>query len=141
MKQCRTCNQGIPDEAKKCPYCGKPAGGFWSSLFGSGNTKPAPLGSEKDPFALTITDIFSMPERGTTAVGMIQSGTISLGERVRFVTPGKHEKICTVTCIWMHREEVRSAKAGDTVGLLLDGAAMQDIAKGIGLTKAAPAQE
>jgi translation elongation factor EF-Tu-like GTPase len=147
MKKCKACNQGIPDEAKKCPFCGKPAGGFWNTLFEGGETRPpaaqrpTPVGSENDPFALTIQDVFSIPGRGTVVIGVIRSGSIRTGEMVRFMTPAKQEKVCTVTGIEMFRKEVQAAKAGDTVGLLLGGANKGDAAKGIGLTKIDPSQE
>jgi len=141
MKKCGACNQGIPDEAKKCPFCGKPTGGFWSSLFGGSEARPQTaqqptlVGSENDPFALTTDDVFTVAGRGTVVIGVIQSGNIRTGEMVRFITPAKQEKVCMVTGIEMFRKIVQAAKAGDTVGLLLGGAAKEDVAKGIGLTK------
>ena len=142
MKKCKSCNQDIPGESKKCPFCGKPTGGFWSKLFGESETSPQPhpqasqpTGSEAGPFAMTIIDVFSIKGRGTVVIGSIQSGTIKVGDMVRFNTPAKQEKVCMVTGIEMFRKVVESAKAGDTVGLLLGGAQKEDVAKGIGLTK------
>ncbi len=82
-------------------------------------------------FSMIVEDIFTITGRGTVITGRIDSGTISIGEKVLINSVFEAE----VTGIEMFRKTLDYAAAGDNVGLLLNGINRNDICQGALVTK------
>lgn len=81
------------------------------------------------PFLLPVEDVFYIKNRGMVATGLIESGTISVGDKLDVIGYGrKAPTICTG--IEMNRQILDKARAGDTVGILLRGLDENDIIRG-----------
>ena len=85
-----------------------------------------PMGS----FGLTIEDVFSITGRGTVVTGRVQTGTVTVGEQVLISRAGQPLAQVEVTGVEMFRKIVRTATAGDNVGLLLRGVKRDQVARG-----------
>jgi len=85
-----------------------------------------PVGS----FGMTVEDVFSITGRGTVVTGRVQTGTVSVGEQVMLSRAGQPLLQVEVTGLEMFRKTVRTAKAGDNVGLLLRGLKRDQVLKG-----------
>jgi translation elongation factor EF-Tu-like GTPase len=90
-----------------------------------------PVGS----FGMTVEDVFSITGRGTVVTGRVQAGTVSVGEQVLLSRAGQPMLQVEVTGIEMFRKIVKTAKAGDNVGLLLRGIQRDQVIKGDVLSK------
>jgi translation elongation factor EF-Tu-like GTPase len=111
---------------------------FWKRETGPGRTFPEgrpqdtlPVGS----FGMTVEDVFSIAGRGTVATGRISTGTVSVGEQVLISRAGQPLVQVEVTGVELFRKNVRTAKAGDNVGLLLRGVEREQVLKGDVLSK------
>lgn len=95
----------------------------------------SPLNSPQDSlpmgsFGLTIEDVFSITGRGTVVTGRVQTGTVTVGEQVLISRAGQPLAQVEVTGVEMFRKIVRTATAGDNVGLLLRGVKRDQVARG-----------
>ncbi len=81
-------------------------------------------------FRMTVQDVFSIKRRGLVATGQIESGTVRVGDELQIDGLGTTR----VKALEMFRKQLDEAKAGDTVGLLLDGVEREDIGSGAVLT-------
>ena len=90
-----------------------------------------PVGS----FGMTVEDVFSITGRGTVVTGRVQAGTVSVGEQVLLSRAGQPMLQVEVTGVEMFRKIVKTAKAGDNVGLLLRGIQRDQVIKGDVLSK------
>jgi translation elongation factor EF-Tu-like GTPase len=90
-----------------------------------------PVGS----FGMTVEDVFSITGRGTVVTGRVQTGTVSVGEQVLLSRAGQPMQQVEVTGVEMFRKIVKTAKAGDNVGLLLRGIDRDQVIKGDVLSK------
>ena len=83
-----------------------------------------------DPFfRMSVEDIFSIAKRGTVVTGIIEAGTLRVGDEVAI--NGKNgEKRTFVTGIEAFRKTLSQANQGDMVGVLLKDIAKQDIQSG-----------
>jgi translation elongation factor EF-Tu-like GTPase len=86
-------------------------------------------------FGMTVEDVFSITGRGTVVTGRVQAGTVSVGEQVLLSRAGQPMLQVEVTGVEMFRKTVRTAKAGDNVGLLLRGVSRDQVLKGDVLSK------
>ena len=85
-------------------------------------------------FFMPIGGIYSVTGRGTIGLGLIDRGTINIGESVQVLGPGT--VISTViTGVDKNRTIVDSASEGETVGLLLRGVAKSDLSVGMLVVK------
>ena len=84
------------------------------------------------PFSMKVEDVFTITGRGTIATGRVISGKISINEIVTIEETGKST---TVKGIEMFRKTAEFAQAGDTVGILLDNIARDEIQQGYTLKK------
>ena len=90
-----------------------------------------PVGS----FGMTVEDVFSITGRGTVVTGRVQAGTVTVGEQVLLSRAGQPILQVEVTGVEMFRKTVRTATAGDNVGLLLRGVTRDQVTKGDVLSK------
>ncbi|GAA2787201.1 EF-Tu/IF-2/RF-3 family GTPase [Kribbella solani] len=90
-----------------------------------------PVGS----FGLAVEDVFSITGRGTVATGRVRTGTVSVGEQLIVNRDGQPLLQVEVTGIEMFRRTVKTAKAGDNIGLLLRGIKRDQVLKGDVLSK------
>jgi elongation factor Tu len=72
------------------------------------------------PFLMPIEGVQSIAGRGTVVTGLIERGTIKLGDEVEIVGLGETRK-SVVTSIETYRKILAQGEAGDNVGCLLRG--------------------
>jgi elongation factor Tu len=76
---------------------------------------------QKDrPFLMPIESVQSISGRGTVVTGLIERGTVKLGDEVEIVGLGETRK-SVVTSIETYRKLLEQGEAGDNVGCLLRG--------------------
>jgi elongation factor Tu len=82
------------------------------------------------PFLMPVEDVFSIGGRGTVVTGIIERGTIKIGEEIEVV--GLDPEIPKTTCtgIEMFHKLLDYAEAGENVGLLLRGVKRTEIKRG-----------
>lgn len=85
-------------------------------------------------FRLTVSDVFSIKNRGTVVTGLIDSGSVSVGSEVALTRNGEVQRRVKVSGVEMFRKTVGTAEAGQNVGLLLDRVGREDVAAGDLLT-------
>jgi translation elongation factor EF-Tu-like GTPase len=81
-----------------------------------------------EAFGMTVADVFTITGKGVVVTGRIESGTVSVGDEACLTGKGGTRTV-TINGIEHFREVRESAKAGDDVGLLLDGVEKSDVAK------------
>ncbi len=83
-----------------------------------------------DPaFQMTVEDIFMIRGRGIVVVGSIKSGVLKVGDKIT-VKGQTGEKEATVTGLEMFGKKAKEAKAGEKIGVLLDGITQDEIQQG-----------
>jgi hypothetical protein len=92
--------------------------------------------SDTSSFSMTVEDVFTIPGRGTVAVGKIQAGSIISGEKITVTVGGEQHKDSTVISIEKFNKIVSAAEAGEDVGLLLKGLSVNEVKKGYIVVKA-----
>ena len=119
--------------------------GFWSRLFGRTEfdttvadyeqSRPAaeqlssghvPAG----PFRLAIQDVFSITGRGTVVTGTVDTGRISVGDRIGIRHADGSRTEVTVAGLEAFRATLQSAGPGDHIGVLLQPLERDDVAMG-----------
>lgn len=95
---------------------------------------PTPQRDTTKPFKAHIEDLFTISGRGTVATGVVERGTIKVGEEVEIVG-FNHNKKSVVTGIEMFNKNLTEAQAGDNAAFLLRGIGKDDIKKGQVLAK------
>jgi elongation factor Tu len=96
---------------------------------------PEPVRETDKPFLMSIEDVFSIKGRGTVGTGLIERGTVRVGDVVEIVGLRKDNKTTTVTGVEMFQKTMDSGIAGDNVGCLLRGVEKNDIERGQVLCK------
>jgi elongation factor Tu len=91
-------------------------------------------GSAAADFRLTVSDVFSIKNRGTVVTGQVEAGSIAVGASVAITRDGQVLCRTTVTGVEMFRKVVDTAVAGQQVGLLLAQVDRSDVATGDLLT-------
>ena len=82
-------------------------------------------------FLFTVEDVFSILGRGTVVTGLIERGSIKVGDTIKIKDGVSGEiKISVVAGIEKFRKMLKTASAGDTVGILLRGPNWGEISKG-----------
>ncbi|CAH0551527.1 unnamed protein product [Brassicogethes aeneus] len=91
---------------------------------------PDPQRDLKSPFMIPIDNIFSVPGRGTVAVGTLSRGVLKKNAEAELL--GFDKKITTtVNDIQVFKKSVPQAFAGDNIGALLKGVKLKDIQRGM----------
>jgi elongation factor Tu len=85
-------------------------------------------------FRLKVADVFSIKGRGTVVMGLIESGTLKVGDEIEIVRGSGSRQKAVVAGLEMLRKQLPQAGAGDTVGVLLANVGKNDIARGDLLT-------
>ena len=95
---------------------------------------PTPVRQKDKPFMMPIEDVFSIKGRGTVVTGLVERGSIKVGDQVEIV--GLREtRQTTATGLEMFHKVLDSADAGDNAGALLRGIERDDVARGMVLAK------
>ncbi len=83
------------------------------------------------PLRLPIQDVYNITGIGTVPVGRIETGTMSVNDKI-IIVPAREGKGIQgeVKTIEMHHEAVPKAEAGDNVGFNVRGIAKKDITRG-----------
>lgn len=81
-------------------------------------------------FFMKIEDIFSISDTGTVVTGTITSGSISVNAEIELVGVEKETTAVTVGGIEQFRKLLETAKAGDSVGILLKNLKKEDVEVG-----------
>ena len=130
--------------------------GFWSKLFGrevdttvtdyqsqvasAPQPTPAPTipagGSIGGPFRLTVEDVFVIQGRGTVVTGRVELGTVSVGEVVEWAHPDGRAMSASVSGLEAFRKTLKTAGAGEMIGLLLHDVERSDVPAGTVLSRA-----
>jgi elongation factor Tu len=81
------------------------------------------------PFLMPIEGVQSISGRGTVVTGLIERGTVKLGDDVEIVGLGETRK-SVVTSIETYRKILEQGQAGDNVGCLLRGIDKEAVQRG-----------
>jgi len=81
------------------------------------------------PFLMPIEGVQSISGRGTVVTGLIERGTVKLGDEVEIVGLGETRK-SVVTGIETYRKLLEQGQAGDNVGCLLRGIDREAVQRG-----------
>jgi elongation factor Tu len=81
-------------------------------------------------FRMTVEDVFAITGRGTVAVGRVESGTLTTGQRVDVVRNGAAVATTEVDGIEKFRATVETATPGENVGLLLREVTRDQVQRG-----------
>lgn len=90
---------------------------------------PQPVRALDKPFRASIEDVFSIQGRGTVVTGLVEAGTLKVGDTVEIVGLGDTRK-AVVTGIEMFRKNLTEAQAGDNAGFLLRGIEKDQVQRG-----------
>lgn len=113
--------QGVSDETSI---------GAIEKLLQSMDTTFSPQVTGRDrPFSIPIISAYSIPGRGTVAVGRVKSGSIRVAEEVEIHGYGTTTKT-VVTGVQTFNKQMEEAIPGDFVGLLLRGVQREGIRRG-----------
>jgi elongation factor Tu len=95
---------------------------------------PLPTRAKDGPFLMPIEGVHSISGRGTVVTGLIERGTIKVGEEVEIV--GLTETRCSVvTSVETYQKILEQGEAGDNVGCLLRGIDRDAVERGQVLTR------
>ncbi len=81
-------------------------------------------------FSMPVEDVFFISRRGLVATGRVQAGTLTTGLEVRVVRAGQVVATAKAKAIEQFRAQADTATVGQNVGVLLDGLASGDVARG-----------
>jgi translation elongation factor EF-Tu-like GTPase len=101
-------------------------------LLAQANDAGPPLSFDKPVggFSMTVADVFSITGRGTVVTGLVETGTVGKGQRVRLTRLDGSNRDIEVSGIEMFRKIVDTATVGDNVGLLVKGVGRNDVGQG-----------
>jgi elongation factor Tu len=86
------------------------------------------------PFLMPIEGVQTISGRGTVVTGLVERGTVKVGDEVEIVGYGDTRK-SVVTSIETHRKLLDQGEAGDNVGCLLRGIDRDGVRRGQVLSK------
>ncbi len=109
---------------------------IWKLMDAVDTSIPTPIRALDKPFLMHVENVYSVPGRGTVATGLIERGTIKVGEGVEIVGMKEKNRTVVVTGLEMfHQTLDQGGTAGDNVGCLLRGVAQTDVERGQVLAK------
>ncbi|HYT94209.1 MAG TPA: elongation factor Tu [Gemmataceae bacterium] len=98
---------------------------------------PLPKRAEDRPFLMSVENVYQATGRGTVATGLIERGTVHVGDEVEIVGLARDARRTVVTSIETFHRVMTQAVAGDNVGLLLRGVKHDEVERGQVLAKPA----
>ncbi len=99
------------------------------------NTPYTPSVSGSSDFRLTIEDTFSIKGRGLVVTGKVESGGISVGQRVKIASlDGSEQYQSQVSGLEMFHKQLPSVQAGDNVGIMLADLTKDQVKRGMIIT-------
>jgi hypothetical protein len=104
--------------------------GDLATNLGAPPHKPSPAGTDRS-FRMTIDDVFQISGRGVVVTGTVTSGVCRVGQEVVILKGSSELRRCQVGGIEMFRKVLDKAKAGDGVGILLNGIERSDVEPGM----------
>jgi elongation factor Tu len=109
---------------------------IWELMDAVDASIPTPMRAPDKPFLMHVENVYSVPGRGTVATGLIERGTIQIGEAAEIVGMKEKSRGVVVTGLEMfHQTLNQGGIAGDNVGCLLRGVAQTEIERGQVLAK------
>lgn len=87
------------------------------------------------PFLLSIDGMFNIAGRGCVATGTVEQGKCKIGDEMELVNYRRKPMKTTITGVEMFKKQLDYAQSGDNVGLLLRGVLVDDIQRGMLITK------
>ena len=109
---------------------------IWALLDAVDTAIPTPARALDKPFLMYVENVYSVPGRGTVATGLVERGTIRVGEGVEIVGMKDKSRNVVVTGLEMfHQTLAQGGMAGDNIGCLLRGVAHTEIERGQVLAK------
>ena len=104
---------------------------IWELMDAVDGAIPTPVRAVDRPFLMYVENVYSVPGRGTVATGLVERGTIRVGEGAEIVGMKEKSRSVVVTGLEMfHQAMEQGAIAGDNVGCLLRGVAQSEIERG-----------
>ena len=91
-------------------------------------------GGNSSGFELTVEDVFSISGRGTVVTGRVSRGELSRGDRVLIRCRDGRVQESRVGGIEAFRKTMKTARAGESVGVLLQGVTKDQVGRGDTLT-------
>lgn len=109
---------------------------IWELMDAVDTSIPTPVRATDKPFLMHVENVYSVPGRGTVATGLVERGSVQVGESVEIVGMREKNRAVVVTGLEMfHQSLAQGAIAGDNVGCLLRGVAHSEIERGQVLAK------
>jgi elongation factor Tu len=104
---------------------------IWELMDAVDSAIPTPVRATDKPFLMYVENVYSIPGRGTAATGLIERGSVKVGEAVEIVGMKEKSRSAVVTGLEMfHQTLEQGGMAGDNVGCLLRGVAHTEIERG-----------
>ena len=91
-------------------------------------------GGNSSGVELTVEDVFSISGRGTVVTGRVSRGELSRGDRVLIRCRDGRVQESRVGGIEAFRKTMKTARAGEIVGVLLQGVTKDQVGRGDTLT-------
>ncbi|MDR3236744.1 MAG: hypothetical protein LBT48_08510 [Prevotellaceae bacterium] len=123
---CPKCKNPIEDNATVCEWCG-------ATIVNNITPQFHPFIVEKS-FIMIIEGVFSIVGRGTIVIGCIEKGIVRIGDELNIIA--NNTVLHKTKCIGIEkfRKQLKSAEAGNNVGILLQEVSKKDIAIGMIVT-------
>ncbi|HYC40714.1 MAG TPA: EF-Tu/IF-2/RF-3 family GTPase [Chitinophagaceae bacterium] len=80
---------------------------------------------------MPVEDVFTISGRGTIVTGVVERGTVRVGDVVEFVGFSEAPLRTTVIALESFRTALRDAKKGDQVGIVVSGVDKSRISRGM----------
>lgn len=101
---------------------------IWALMDAVDTAIPTPVRAIDKPFLMYVENVYTIPGRGTVATGLVERGTVHVGDGVEIVGMGEKSRSVVVTGLEMfHQTLSQGAIAGDNIGCLLRGLAHADL--------------
>jgi elongation factor Tu len=91
---------------------------------------PEPVRPTDKPFLMPVEDVMTISGRGTVATGRVERGTLNVNDEVEICGVKEETQKSVATGIEMFRKTLKTAEAGDNIGILLRGIERTDIERG-----------
>jgi elongation factor Tu len=90
---------------------------------------PTPIRALEAPFLLFVEDVMTITGRGTVVTGVIEQGTVTVGDPVEIIGLGD-ERTTVCTSLESFHKTLERGEAGDNVAMLLRGIGRGEVRRG-----------